>query len=143
VRPGAQPDLIGDDLACKQRRPKVNLFDGTGIADGAVIGQRQDAGQPDAISDAGQPDPISEAVGRAGYLSPYTEAECLLASDEAAVFDRYYFPTGDEKAVYVDTVPEGLERARQEAEKQVAAKRKWCKKQDVTYMVVVEDTVTV
>jgi hypothetical protein len=123
--------------------PKVNLFDGTGIADGALIGRLEDAGQPDAIIDVGQPDAISEAVGRAGYLSPYTEAECLLASDEAAVFDRYYFPTGDEKAVFVDTVTGGLERAHQEAEKAVAIKRKWCKAQGVTYMVVVEDTVTV
>jgi len=38
------------------------------------------------------------------------------------VFDRYYFPTGDGKAVFVDTVPDGLERARHEAEKQVAIK---------------------
>ena len=115
--------------------PKVNLFDGTGIADGAVIGQLQDARQPDAISDA---------VGRAGYLSPYTVAD--LASDEgheAVVFDRYYFPTGDERAVFVDTVSGGLERARHEAAKQVARKREWCKKRGVTYMVVVEDTVTV
>jgi hypothetical protein len=130
-------------LSASTDAPKVNLFDGTGIADGAGIGQLQDAGQPDAISDVGQPDAISEAVGRAGYLSPYTEAECLLASDEAAVFDRYYFPTGDETAVFVDTVPGGLEREHQEAEKQVAAKRKWCNKQGVTYMVVIEDVVTV
>ena len=120
--------------------PKVNLFDGTGIADGAVIGQLQDDGQPDAIRDAGQPDAISEAVGRAGYLSPYTVA---FDESEVAEFDRYYFPTGDETAVYVDTVPDGLERARHEAEKQVAIKRKWCKKRGVEYMVVVEDTVTV
>ena len=114
---------------------KVNLFDGTGIADGAVIGQLQDAGQPDAISDA---------VGRAGYVSPYTVAD--LASDEgheAVVFDRYYFPTGGEQAVFVDTVPGGLERARHEAEKQVAMKRKWCRQHGVKYMVVVEDVVTV
>jgi hypothetical protein len=121
--------------------PKVNLFDGTGIADGALIGRLEDAGQPDTISDAGQPDAISEAVGRAGYLSPYTEA--FDDGHEAAVFDRYYFPTGDETAVFVDAVPDGLERARHEAEKQVAVKRKWCKKRGVTYMVVVEDTVTV
>jgi hypothetical protein len=43
----------------------------------------------------------------------------------------------------VDTVPDGLERARQEVEKQVAAKRSWSKKRRVKYMVVVEDTVTV
>ena len=121
--------------------PKVNLFDGTGIADGAVIGRLEDAGQADAISDAGQPDAISEAVGRPGYLYPYEVA--VDDRDEAFVFERYYFPTGDEKAVFVDTVPGGLERARHEADKQVALKRKWCEKQGVTYMVVVEDTVTV
>jgi hypothetical protein len=80
-----------------------------------VIGQLQDDGEPDAIRDAGQPDAISKAVGRAGYLSPYMEAD--LASDdghEAAVFDRYSFPTGDEQAVFVDTVSAGLERARKE-----------------------------
>ena len=124
---------------------KVNLFDGTGIADGAGIGRLEGApGQPDAIRDAGQPDAISEAVGRTGYLSPYTEAN--LASDdgrEAAEFDRYYFPTGNERAVYVDTVPDGLERAHQEAEKQVALKRKWCKRRGVKYIAFVEDTVTV
>ena len=120
--------------------PKVNLFDGTGIADGAVIGQLQDDGQPDAIRDAGQPDAISEAVGRAGYLSRYTEA---FDDGHEAVFDRYYFPTGDERAVFVDTVSGGLERARHEAAKQVARKREWCKKRGVTYMVVVEGTVTV
>jgi len=59
------------------------------------------------------------------------------------VFDRYYFASGDERAVFVDTVPDGLERARHEAEKRVAIKRKWCKLRGVTYMVVVEDTVTV
>jgi hypothetical protein len=42
---------------------------------------------------------------------------------EAAVFDRYYFPTGDGEAVFVDTVSGGIERARHEAEKQVALKR--------------------
>jgi hypothetical protein len=130
-------------LSASTDAPKVNLFDGTGIADGVVIGQLQDAGQADAISDAGQPDAISEAVGRAGYLSPYTEAELATDGHEAGVFDRYYFPTGCEKAVYVDTVPDGLERARHEAEKQVAIKRKWCKKLGVTYTVVVEDVVTV
>jgi hypothetical protein len=59
------------------------------------------------------------------------------------VFDRYYFPTGDGTAVYADTVPDGLERARHEAEKQVAIKRKCYEKRGVTYMVVVEGTVTV
>ena len=63
--------------------------------------------------------------------------------DQARVFDRYYFPTGDGKAVYVDTVADGIERARREAEKRVAAKRKWCKKRGVKYLVVVEETVTV
>jgi hypothetical protein len=85
-------------------------------------------------------------VGRPGYLSPYTETECVLAVDdghEAAVFDRYYLPTAEQKAVFVDTVSSGLERARQEAEKQVAAKRQRCKKRGAKYMVVVEDTVTV
>jgi len=80
-------------------------------------------------------------VGRPGYLYPYEVA--VDDRDEAFVFERYYFPTGDEKAVFVDTVPGGLERARHEADKQVALKRKWCEKQGVTYMVVVEDTVTV
>ena len=59
------------------------------------------------------------------------------------MFDRYYFPTGDGKAVFVDTVPDGLERARHEAEKQVAAKREWCEARGAKYLVVVEDTVTV
>ena len=59
------------------------------------------------------------------------------------MFDRYYFPTGGEKAVFVDTVSGGIEREHQEAEKHCAAKRKWCRKRGVTYMVVVEDTVTV
>jgi hypothetical protein len=120
--------------------PKVNLFDGTGIADGAVIGRLEDDAQPDTIRDAGQPDAISEAVGRAGYLSRYTEA---FDDGHEAVFDRYYFPTGGEQAVFVDTVPGGLERARHEAEKQVAMKRKWCRQHGVKYMVVVEDVVTV
>ena len=62
--------------------------------------------------------------------------------DQARVFDRYYFPTGDGKAVFVDTVPDGLERARHEAEKQVAIKRKWCRGRGVKYMVFVGDTVT-
>jgi hypothetical protein len=140
VRPGAEPDLIGDDLSASTDAPKVNLFDGTGI-DGARIGRLEDDGQPGAIRDAGQPDAISEAVGRPGYLYPYEVA--VDDRDEAFVFERYYFPTGDGKAVYVDTVPGGIERARQEAEKQVASKRKWCKKRGVEYMVVVEDTVTV
>ena len=38
-----------------------------------------------------------------------------VASDdghEAAVFDGDYFPTGDGKAVFVDAVPDGLERSR-------------------------------
>ena len=121
---------------------KVNLFDGTPIADrDAPIGRMVDDGQPGAIRDAGQPDAISEAVGRPGYLYPYKVA--VDDRDEAFVFERYYFPTGDEKAVFVDTVPGGLERARHEADKQVALKRKWCKERGATYMVVVEDTVTV
>jgi hypothetical protein len=81
-----------------------------------VIGKLQDDGASDAISDAGQPDEISEAVGRAGYLGPYTEAELATGGHEAAQFDRYYFPTGDEQAVFADTVPGGVERAHQEAE---------------------------
>ena len=72
---------------------------------------------------------------------PYTEA--FDDGREAAEFDRYYFPTGNERAVYVDTVPDGLERAHQEAEKQVALKRKWCKRRGVKYIAFVEDTVTV
>ena len=43
----------------------------------------------------------------------------------------------------MDTVADGIERARREAEKRVAAKRKWCKKRGVKYLVVVEETVTV
>ena len=122
--------------------PKVNLFDGTGIADGAVIGRLEDDAQPDTIRDAGQPDAISEAVGRAGYLYPY-EVAVDDDRDEAFVFERYYFPTGEEEAVFVDTVTGGIERAEKEAEKRIAAKRAWCKKQGVKYMVVVEDVVTV
>ena len=106
---------------------KVNLFDGTPIADrDAPIGRMVDDGQPGAIRDAGQPDAISEAVGRPGYLYPYEVA--VDDRDEAFVFDHYYFPTGGEKAVFVDTVSGGIERAHQEDEKQIAAKRKWCKK---------------
>jgi hypothetical protein len=56
-----------------------------------------------------------------------------LDDGHEAVFDRYYLPTGDARAVFVDTVPDGLEGARQEAEKQVALKRKWCKKRGVTH----------
>ena len=124
--------------------PKVDMFAGTGITDGeAPIGRLEDAGEQNAITDAGLPDAISDAVGRPGYHSPNTEADCLLAVDEPAEFDRYYFPTGDGKAVYVDTVADGIERARREAEKRVAAKRKWCKKRGVKYLVVVEETVTV
>lgn len=129
--------------------PRADLFDGTPITSGdaqAPIGRLVGDGMPDTITDAGIPDAISAAVGRPGYLSPYTETECVLAVDdrhEAAEFDRYYFPTAEQKAVLVDTVSGGLERARQEAEKQVAVKRQWCKKRGVKYMVVVEDTVTV
>jgi hypothetical protein len=112
--------------------PKVNLFDGTGIADGGAIGRLEGAGEPDAIS---------EAVGRPGYLYPYEVA--VDDRDEVFVFERYYFPTDDAKAVYVDTVSGGIEREHREAEKQVAIKRRWCKKRGLTYMVVVEDTVTV
>ena len=107
-----------------------------------MIGRLADAGESGTISDAGQPDAIDEAVGRPGYLSPYTEPECLLA-DEPAVFDRYYFPTGDEAAVYVDTVSGGLERADQGTAKRVAAKRRWAEQQGVEYMVVIEDAATV
>jgi hypothetical protein len=119
----------------------IDLFDGTGIADGAVIGHLEGAAQPGAIRDAGQPDAISEAVGRPGYLSPYTVS---FDDHEAVEFDRYYFATGGGKAaVFVDTVSGGIKRADQENAKQVAAKRKWCKKQGATYKVVVEDTMTV
>jgi hypothetical protein len=124
----------------------VDLFEGTPIVASeeplAVIGRLADAGEPGTIVDAGQPDAISEAVGRPGYLSPYTEPECLLAG-EPAEFDRYYFPTGDGGPVYVDTVSGGLERADQEAEKRVAAKKEWSEKRGVEYMVVAEDTATV
>jgi hypothetical protein len=112
--------------------PKDDLFDG--------IGRLEDDAEPGAIRDAGQPDAISAAVGRAGYLSPYMEA---FADGHEAVFDRYYFPTGDSKAVFVDAVSGGIERAHEEAEKQVALKRKWCKSRRVRYIVFVEDTVTV
>jgi hypothetical protein len=119
--------------------PQVDLFQGTPITDGeeplAVIGRLADAGEPGTISDAGQPDAISEAVGRPGYVSPYTEAEWE--------FDRYYFATGGGKAVYVDTVTGGLERAHQEADKRAAANRRWAEQRGVKYMVVVEDTATV
>jgi hypothetical protein len=128
----------------------VDLFEGTPITAGdeplAAIGRLADAGEPGTIADAGQPDAISETVGRPGYLSPYTEPECLLAVEhrrEPAVFDRYYFSTGEGGPVYVDTVPGGRERASQEAEKHVAAKRAWCKKRGAKYVVFVETTVTV
>jgi hypothetical protein len=124
----------------------TDLFGGTGLTDVdaplAVFGRLQGDGQPDPIANAGVPDAIDQAVGRSGYLAPHTEADCLV-DDEPATFDRYYFPTGDGKAVYVDTVRDSLERGHDEAEKQVAAKRKWSKTQGLKYLVVVEDTVTV
>jgi hypothetical protein len=125
---------------------EVDLFEGTPITDGeeplAVIGRLADAGEPGTITDAGQPDAIDEAVGRPGYVSPYSEPECPLTG-EPAVFDRYYFPAGDEGPVYVDTVSGGLERADQEADRRVAAKRRWAEQRGVEYMVVVEDAATV
>jgi hypothetical protein len=121
--------------------PKVNLFGGTGIADGAAIGRVEGAGQPDAIRDAGQPDAISEAVGRPGYIFPYEVA--LDDGQEPVMFERYYYAADAGEAVFVDAVSGGIERAPQEAKKQVAAKRSWCKKRGVKYMVFVEDTVTV
>src|SRR5262249_9794804 len=88
------------------------------------------------------PDLRRRAAGRdqrgrwAGGLShPYTEG--------GLTFERYYPPTGDGKAVSVDTLRDGLERAHDEGEKDVSAKRAWAKNRGVRYMVVVEDTVTV
>jgi hypothetical protein len=125
--------------------PKVDLFDGTGITSSdnglGVVGHTEDAHLPDAISDD---------VGRPGYISLYTEHECLLPLDptvsennhQPAVFDRYYFAAGDAEPVFVDTVPGGPERAEQEAKKHIAVKRRWCKKRGAKYIVRIDDATT-
>jgi hypothetical protein len=56
------------------------------------------------------------------------DAAKVLGCRANTQLDRYYFPTGDEKAVFVDTVSGGIDRAQQEAAEQVAYRRRWCKK---------------
>jgi hypothetical protein len=131
--------------------PKLDLFDGTGIAGGEDQGDA-----PGQLGDVGWPDAISDEVGRPGYLSNYLVDECLLPAEgneecllstdrddrsEPALFDRYYFPGGaGGEPVLVDMLPGGseVERAAQEAEKRVALKREWCEARGVTYKVVVD-----
>lgn len=113
--------------------PTLDLFDGTGITGAEDLGQLEDLGYPDAVD---------ETVGRSGYLSNWTEDECLLTSEndaggEAAEFDRYYFPTDDEAHVLVDMLSGGstVEIANQEADRMVALKREWCEARGVKYIV--------
>jgi hypothetical protein len=115
--------------------PKVDLFVGTGItvAEDHPIGRPEDLGYPDAISDM---------VGRAAFLSPWTEDGCVLPGEddedgEAATFDRYYFATDGEEPVLVDELPGGsaVEVAEQETARHVAVKRAWCKARGVEYIV--------
>ena len=104
-------------------------------------------------------DLINEEVGRQVWVGPYAAQECLVPPIEGdgqdsapagpqaggdpgtGVFDRLYLPTDDHPApLLVDLVLVGRGGAEQaDAAKHVAAKRAWCKRQGVEYLVLHED----
>lgn len=119
--------------------PETDLFQGTGItaAGGCPISQAEDIGEVDAISEL--------VGGRVAYLESWTAEDCLLPAHEneraeARQFDRYYFASDGQEAVLVDALPGGseVEVAQQEADRQVALKRKWAEGRGVRYIVFVD-----
>ena len=141
--------------ATTQAPSRLDLFADTGILNyeegRGVLGQAED------VEDSH--DLINEEVGRQVWVGPYAAQECLVPPIEGdgqdsapagpqaggdpgpAVFDRLYLPTDDHPApLLVDLVLVGRGGAEQaDAAKHVAAKRAWCKRQGVEYLVLHED----